>query len=156
MFYSWFLWFLPKSVKLLLLGSKLSTCHLILKICFVRQLVRQLVNSLSGDNNHVLFHLLQREIVLQSEKIYKWFVQDCRETLKDALIWIWDIKKVQFGNNVQTLKFSLPCFPYCRWIWRTTTAEKAFLFGVILVCIFPHSDWYSVWMRENTDQNNSE
>ena len=39
------------------------------------------------------------------------------------------------------------------------------VFGVILVRIFPHSDWirrdmsispYSVQMRENTDQNNSE
>ena len=39
------------------------------------------------------------------------------------------------------------------------------IFGVILVRIFPHSDWirrdteylpYSVRMRENVDQNNSE
>ena len=40
------------------------------------------------------------------------------------------------------------------------------VFGVILVRIFPHSDWiyreiriispYSVWMGENMDQNNSE
>ena len=28
------------------------------------------------------------------------------------------------------------------------------IFGVILVCIFPHSDWAQ--MRENTDQSNSE
>ena len=32
------------------------------------------------------------------------------------------------------------------------TAQNVSLFGVILVCIFPHSDW----MWENTDQNNSE
>ena len=34
-----------------------------------------------------------------------------------------------------------------------------YVLGVILVRIFPHSDWispYSVRMRENTDQNNSE
>ena len=30
------------------------------------------------------------------------------------------------------------------------------VFGVFLVSIFPHSDWYSVRMRENTDQKNSE
>ena len=43
--------------------------------------------------------------------------------------------------------------------------RKVSLFGVILVRIFPHSDWirkiriispYSVLMRENADQNNSE
>ena len=46
------------------------------------------------------------------------------------------------------------------------TAWKTSAFQVILVHIFPHSDWirreilrtspYSVQMRENTDQNNSE
>ena len=44
------------------------------------------------------------------------------------------------------------------------TAQKVFIFGVFLVCIFQHSDWirtdsislYSVRMRENTDQKNSE
>ena len=45
------------------------------------------------------------------------------------------------------------------------TAWKVSVFGVILVCIFPHLDWiygeilpispYSVQMRENTDQTNS-
>ena len=30
------------------------------------------------------------------------------------------------------------------------------VFGVILVLIFLHLDWYSVRMRENTDQKNSE
>ena len=39
-----------------------------------------------------------------------------------------------------------------------TSAWKVSVFGVILVRIFPHSDWiqYSVRMRENADQNNSE
>ena len=42
------------------------------------------------------------------------------------------------------------------------TALKVSVFGVILVRIFPYSDWilhispYSVQMRENSDQNNSE
>ena len=44
------------------------------------------------------------------------------------------------------------------------TVWKMFVFGVVLVCIFAHLDWigifhisqYSVQMRENTDQNNSE
>ena len=43
------------------------------------------------------------------------------------------------------------------------TAEKVSVFGVILVCILPHSDWIrrdslylSVRMRGNVDQNNSE
>ena len=42
------------------------------------------------------------------------------------------------------------------------TAWKVSVFGVLLVHIFLHSDWirgdteYSVQMRENADQNNSE
>ena len=42
------------------------------------------------------------------------------------------------------------------------TAWKVSVYGVFLVRIFPHSDWirrdteYSVGMRENTDQENSE
>ena len=48
---------------------------------------------------------------------------------------------------------------------KTITAWKVSVFGVILVRIFPHSDWigrdtsispYLVRMRGNTDQNNSE
>ena len=50
----------------------------------------------------------------------------------------------------------------------TITAWKVSVFGVILIRIFAYSDWirrdteyqsicpYSVQMRENTDQNNSE
>ena len=37
-----------------------------------------------------------------------------------------------------------------------TQCVKVSVFGVILVRIFPHSDWHSVQMRQNTDQNNSE
>ena len=40
--------------------------------------MRQLIHSLSGDNNLVPFHLWWRQIVLKSEKVYKCFVQDCR------------------------------------------------------------------------------
>ena len=42
----------------------------------VRQLVRQLVHSLSSDNNLVPFQLLWREIVLKSEKVSKSQVLD--------------------------------------------------------------------------------
>ena len=48
----------------------------------VRQLVRQHVDLLSGDYNLGPFHLRWRNIVLKSEKVYKYFVQDCR------LFWI--------------------------------------------------------------------
>ena len=43
----------------------------------------------------------------------------------------------------------------------TDTVQKVSVFGVILVRIFPHSDWmwgdtpYSLQMQENADQNNS-
>ena len=39
--------------------------------------MRQLVRSLSGDNNLATFHLWGREIVLKYEKVYKCLVQDC-------------------------------------------------------------------------------
>ena len=51
---------------------------------------------------------------------------------------------------------------------KVFTAWKLSVFGVILVCIFPHSDWirefgkiriispYSVRVQENADQNNFE
>ena len=45
-------------------------------------------------------------------------------------------------------------------LYNTTWKEP--VFGVFLVRIFPHLDWilrislYSLQMRENTDQNNSE
>ena len=43
--------------------------------------------------------------------------------------------------------------------FKKITAQKVSVLGVILVRIFPHLDWmreYSVRIRENTDQNNSE
>ena len=43
----------------------------------VRQFMWQLVYSHSVDNNLVLFRLWWREIMLRSEKVYKYFVQDC-------------------------------------------------------------------------------
>ena len=42
---------------------------------------------------------------------------------------------------------------------KSVTVWKVSVFGVILVCILLHSDWvspYSVQMRENAEQNNSE
>ena len=47
------------------------------------------------------------------------------------------------------------------WYDESNTAQKLSVFGVFLVCIFPHLDWvrispYSLQMRQNTDQKNSE
>ena len=39
--------------------------------------MRQLVHSLPGDNNLLLFHFWWRQIVLKSEKVSKCFFQDC-------------------------------------------------------------------------------
>ena len=61
------------------------------------------------------------------------------------------------AKNVLGKTFLSDVFQYTSW--------KVSVFGVILVRIFPHSDWiqrdtlyhsYSVRMRENADQNNSE
>ena len=40
--------------------------------------IQQLVYSLSGDNHLVSFHFWWRQIVLKSEIVYTFFVQDCR------------------------------------------------------------------------------
>ena len=51
-----------------------------------QQLVRQLVNSLSGYNNLVPLHLWWRQIVLKSEKVSTCFVQDCIASYKSAYL----------------------------------------------------------------------
>ena len=54
-----------------------------------------------------------------------------------------------------------PTIDFLIWL-MAPIAWKVSVFGVILVRIFPHSDWilcispYSVQMREDADQNNSE
>ena len=63
-----------------------------LKSKVVKQLVRQLVYSLFGDNNLVPFHLWWRETVLKREKGYKCFVQDCRLSFRILTLGIWKRK----------------------------------------------------------------
>ena len=56
-------------------------------------------------------------------------------------------------------------FGLCLYFCQLNTAWKVSVFGVILVRIFPHLDWirrdfrispYSVQIKENADQSNSE
>ena len=49
-----------------------------LRSSVIWQLMRQLVHSLSGDNNWVPFHLWWKQILLKSGKVSKCFVQDCK------------------------------------------------------------------------------
>ena len=53
--------------------------------------MRQLVHSLSCDNNLLSYHLWSRQIVRESEKVYKCFVQDCtlgiRMCSTELLLW---------------------------------------------------------------------
>ena len=71
--------FLPKNVKIWLSGGRRGTWHQTQVFpefsWVIRQRVRQLVHSLSGDNL-IPFHLWRRQIVLKSEKVSKCFVQD--------------------------------------------------------------------------------
>ena len=92
MFYSWFFASFYKDVKISLLGVQLGTHHQIqafqelswnylgISWNFVKiwPLARQLVHSLSGDNNLVPFHLWWKKVVLKREKVSKYFVKDCR------------------------------------------------------------------------------
>ena len=77
------------------------------------------------------------------------------------------LKLVFLGNDILTKDEILLKNPdNLTNILQRNIASKEFVFGVILVLIFPHSDWmrrdpllispYSVQVRENTDQNNSE
>ena len=72
---------------------------------------------------------------------------------------IWPFDQVVLWSNMK-IKYAIYALPQglgpsniARFI-----ARKVSVFGVILVHIFPHSHWmrYSVRMRQNADQNNSE
>ena len=72
------------------------------------------------------------------------------------------------GSSLKSKMKLTRCKIYLRFICQSCIAWKVSVFRVILVRIFPHSDWirrdteirsislYSVWMRENSDQYNSE
>ena len=78
----------------------------------VRQLVKQLVHSLFGDNNLVPFHFWWKEIVLKSE-VYKCFVQDCRlinsnmEKSRGMFTFLFQAKTHFLGHLVP--KFKIVC-----------------------------------------------
>ena len=99
MFYSWFFAIFTKKRQNLVLGwmdgyspwnPSISGIFLkfpnFLRSKVVRQLVRQLVHSLSDDNNLVPFDLWWRQILLKSEKVSKCFFQDCSPTIKHKKI----------------------------------------------------------------------
>ena len=109
------LFFLSKNVKF---GFRVERCVLAIKSKHFRdflegawQIVTQLVHPFSGDNNLAPFHLWGREIVLESEKVYKCFVQDCtRKTwftdfsvkLKKRVLWSYFVSgKVKQELRVQ-------------------------------------------------------
>ena len=90
LFYDIFCWwffaiFLPKTSKF---GFRVDDWVLTMKSKRFRDFIeisqfpkilsfKSFGNSLSGDYNLVPFHLWWKEIMLKSEKIYKYFVQDC-------------------------------------------------------------------------------
>ena len=60
--------------------------------------------------------------------------------------------QLEKAQKLQNIYFYILYFKFCRIFY---TAWKVSVFGVFVVRIFPHSYWI-VWMRENTDQKNSE
>ena len=96
--------FSSTTVKIFLFSGRLGTCHgfeafqgipwnfLISWIPDFRQLVWQIVHSLSGDNNLVPLHLWWSEIVLKPEKVYKYFLQD--HDLKSIVFFIIYVNRV--------------------------------------------------------------
>ena len=57
-------------------------------------------NSLCGDNNLISLHFWWSEIVLKSEKVYKFFVQDCLKNFLLVFICLkmsWNPKNYQFS-----------------------------------------------------------
>ena len=65
----------------------------------IQQLVRQLLHSPCGDNNLVPFHLWWSQIALESEKVWKCFVQDCLKIFLIVFIcleMLWNPKNDQF------------------------------------------------------------
>ena len=95
------------------------------------------------------------------------FIDDGSSWVKLAIKWISMKSLTQFltnGTILCPLKIPLSSGVYHGNIglkWIKYTASKVSIFGVLLVRIFPHSDWigeirsispYSVQMREDTDQ----
>ena len=89
-------------------------------------------------------HQELQELVSKIILFYTWIIDFCEINLLSPCI----------GEGTFSVLLGKPLIPNTAW--------KVFLFGVILVRIFLHSDWIrkdtpcSVRIRENTDQNNSE
>ena len=85
-------------------------------------------------------------------------IQSCIKNLKWSVLQKWLTAFSVHLRQTKIFLYSVNCF----LLMKTGTAWKMSEFGVFLVRIFPHSDWilcispYSIRMRENTDQNNSE
>ena len=92
--------------------------------------MRQLVHSLSGDDNLVPFHLWWRQTVLKSEKISKCFVQDCKCIfLYEYSFWvqcqlIWNHK----NNRLQKLFWS-----YFEFAWNAKKVTIAIFYVLLLL-----------------------
>ena len=87
-------------------------------------------------------------------KWVKGFFSKCDQICEKLLAWMLSGLQMNNCNDSEVV------------VWRSSVKKvqcvKVPVFAVILVRIFPHSDWirrdteYSVQMRENVDQNNSE
>ena len=106
--------------------------------------------------------------LLNHQKVSKYYEHDCRAWL---FIGLWHTPSFPLGTIFMLPKFCMFrkfFFSYIAFqnllLVECNPAWKVSVFEVFLVHIFPHLDWiqrdsispYSVQMRENTDQKNSE
>ena len=80
----------------------------------IRQLVRQLLHSPCGDNNLVPFQLWWSQIALESEKVWKRFVQDCLKIFLIVFIcleMLWNPKNDQFFVEKKSLFINTALLP---------------------------------------------
>ena len=107
-------------------------------------------NSLCGDNNLISLHLWWREIVLKSEKVYKFFVQNC---LKNFLLVFICLKMSWNPKNYQFLvEKSKSLHKYCPVATGTALSPKFRLDTKLQNSVFwkiSYSDFFCNWVALN-------
>ena len=139
------------------------------RVFFFRQIVRQLVYPLSVCNNLFPFHLWWREIVLNYEKGYKCFVQDCSSyphliktcvfhfgcmsllfcSRRDKTVFLDGIREIFVRWDEKWVEKSSYCYwPAPRIIsWNLCKLWEILYFSMLCQMFLPKTGWLTIiWM----------
>ena len=116
----------------------------------VWQLVRQLLHSVSVDNNLVLSHLWGREIMVKGERASKYFVRGCKKNFLFLSFFLIYAALIQFemlvlANYYPNLNYEIVLFEKCKMYLVSTSQLLQIL---ILTTKMAFTKWKS---EENID-----